>query len=482
MTTRRVAIYVRISRDKTGAGLGVERQEQDCRELAERLGWTVVAVYTDNDLSAYSGKPRPGYLALLDSISAGAVDAVIAWHSDRLHRSPVELETYIGVCTDDERDVPTHCVKAGRVDLATPSGRAMARTMGAWARYEVEHMIERQKSAKAQAAAAGKYRGGPRAYGYDRDGVTVVAEEAAIVREMTDRALAGESLRSLVRELNTRGVPTSTGATWKGPALRDVLIRHRNAGLIEHNGQELGDATWPALVDVDVWRVVRAMLTDPARRTSTSATERFIGAGVYRCGICDDGTTMRSAALRAGYPAATPAYRCRAFGHIVRKAEPIDELISEAVIEALSVPGAALDLAEAGEVDTGLLRSRATALRARLDDLAAMFGAGTIDARQLASGSESNRSQLADVEAQLTAAVATSPLSGVADADDVAAAWAAQTVSRQKAIVNALMTVTIHPAPRGRLPGGARFHPESIEIVGKAPGSRATSSPHLRAV
>lgn len=465
-----------------GAGLGVERQESDCRDLAERLGWTIVAVHSDNDMSAYSGKPRPGYLALLDGITAGTVDAVIAWHSDRLHRSPVELETYIGVCTDADRDVPTHCVKAGQVDLATPSGRAIARTLGAWARYEVEHMIERQKAAKAQAAAAGKYRGGPRAYGYARDGLTVVDAEAAIVREMSDRALAGESLRSLVRELNARGVPTSTGATWKGPSLRDVLVRYRNAGLIEHQGRELGDAAWPAIVDVDVWRAVRALLTDPARRTSTSATERFLGAGVYRCGICDDGTTMRSSALRAGYPATTPAYRCREYGHIVRKAAPIDELVSEAVIEVLSVPGAALDLFEPGAVDTGLLRSRATALRARLDDMAAMFGAGTIDARQLASGSESNRVQLDEVEAQLAAAVATSPLAGVADADDVAAAWAAQSVSRQKAIVNALMTVTIHPAPRGRLPGGARFHPESVEIVGKAPGSLMPEQAPLPAV
>ena len=46
------AIYARISRDREGAGLGVERQEADCRALAERLGWDVVAVYVDNDISA----------------------------------------------------------------------------------------------------------------------------------------------------------------------------------------------------------------------------------------------------------------------------------------------------------------------------------------------------------------------------------------------------------------------------------------------
>ena len=89
--SRRAAVYVRISRDKEGAGLGVERQEADCRALAEQLGWTIVAVHTDNDLSAYSGKPRPGYAALLADLRAGTADAVVVWHTDRLHRRPVEL-------------------------------------------------------------------------------------------------------------------------------------------------------------------------------------------------------------------------------------------------------------------------------------------------------------------------------------------------------------------------------------------------------
>src|SRR4051812_38035042 len=82
----RAVVYVRISRDRVGAGLGVERQEQDCRLLAARVGAEVVQVFVDNDLSAFSGKPRPGYQSLLAAIAAGSVDTVLAWHTDRLHR------------------------------------------------------------------------------------------------------------------------------------------------------------------------------------------------------------------------------------------------------------------------------------------------------------------------------------------------------------------------------------------------------------
>ncbi|MGZ6527028.1 MAG: recombinase family protein, partial [Actinomycetota bacterium] len=46
------AIYARISSDRDGLALGVERQLADCRELASRKGWPVAEEYIDNDISA----------------------------------------------------------------------------------------------------------------------------------------------------------------------------------------------------------------------------------------------------------------------------------------------------------------------------------------------------------------------------------------------------------------------------------------------
>ena len=89
----RAAIYVRISKDRAGAGLGVARQEEDCRALCERRGWQVARVFVDNDVSAYSGKPRPAWRELLTDLAAGRADAVVCWHVDRLTRSPASWRT-----------------------------------------------------------------------------------------------------------------------------------------------------------------------------------------------------------------------------------------------------------------------------------------------------------------------------------------------------------------------------------------------------
>src|SRR5450830_1455177 len=113
------AIYCRISSDPEHDGLGVERQRVDCEALASRLGWTVAATFTDDDRSAYSGKPRPAYRDLLAAIDSGTIGAVVAWHPDRLHRSPRELEGFIDLVERHGTAVQT--VTAGAYDLTTPT-------------------------------------------------------------------------------------------------------------------------------------------------------------------------------------------------------------------------------------------------------------------------------------------------------------------------------------------------------------------------
>src|SRR4051794_36815060 len=115
-----VALYARISRDADGEGLGVARQLEDCRALAERRGWGLVDEYVDNDISAYSGKSRPQYKRLLEDIRAGRVDIVVAWAPERLHRSPRELEDFLELIETCGIGVET--VKAGVWDVSTSHG------------------------------------------------------------------------------------------------------------------------------------------------------------------------------------------------------------------------------------------------------------------------------------------------------------------------------------------------------------------------
>ena len=464
---RKAAIYVRISEDREsrgGAGLGVKRQEDDCRALASRLGWAVVEpIYEDNDVSAYSGKPRPSYRRLLADLRTGVADAVLCWHTDRLHRSPVELEEYIEVC--QPREIPTQTVKAGPLDLATPSGRLMARQLGAYARFESEHHSDRAKRARLQAATDGRWIGGLRPFGYGADGMTLIEAEADAIRWMAAEVLAGNSLRSIARKLNAEGTFTSQGRPWTPRAVALLLQRPRNAGLSQHQGEPIGPAKWPAILDSDTWRGVVAVLGDPTRNTTASRARKWLLSGLALCGVC--GEPVRSTVSAWGTRRA-PAYVCPA-GHVRRNAVELDDYVEATVVERLSRPDAAELLAPDQTGDVAALHAQDAGLRARLDELGRMFGDGMIDALQLASGTASIRTQREAVTEALAASSRGSVLQGVADAPDVAEVWEGLDLSRRRAIVDVLLEVTILRTKRGgaRRKGETTFDPASVGIEWK---------------
>lgn len=457
----RAVIYARISRDRIGAGLGVERQEADCRALAARLGFLVVLVLVDNDLSAYSGKRRPGYVQLLEMIAAGEADVVLAWHGDRLHRSISELEQYISVC--EARDVPTFTATAGELDLTTATGRMHARIAGAVARHEVEHSIERQQAAKLQKAVAGKWGGGRRPYGYEGDGTTVRPAEAEVIRTATDAILNGSSLRALVADLNERGLTTSTGRPWQPSELRKVLMRPRNAGLREHKGAIIGKAEWPALVGEEKWRATVSILTDPDRRTSHTTARKWMLSNLATCGVC--GAELRVTKPGSGR-AVVPSYTCKVGKHVVRNAVELERYVGLVVIERLKRPDAIDLLRPASEIsDTSALYAEQAALQTRLDDLADDLD---LDERSLARRTKALNARLDEIKAALAVAGRGNVFAGVVDAPDVAAAWEALALARRRAIIDTLMTVIVHRTGKGRRPGWrageSYFDPKTVEI------------------
>lgn len=460
----RATIYCRISRDREGAGLGVATQQADCRELAESLGYSIVTVHTDNDLSAYSGKRRPGYQALLDEIRAGKTDAVIAWHTDRLHRSPVELEDYVAAC--EAHNVKTQTVKAGHIDLSSASGLMVARMLGATARYEVDHGIERQRRAKQRSAEAGKWKGGRRPYGYEADGVTVRPEEAKAIAEATTALLSGASIHGLVREWNAAGRRTTSCNKWATNSLRTTMLRVRNAGLMEHRGEIIGKAGWPAIVPEAQWRALVDMLNNPARRSNVANTaRRWIGSGLYRC---ECGSTLICSSTNGA-----PGYRCRGgCRRLSRRQADVDELVTAVVVERLRRPDIADLLRSDDDNQVSALEAEAVALRSRLDSLAAMFAQGAVDAQQLTEGSREINRRLDEVRELTSAAYSGTALAGVADAEDPGAAWRDASLDRRRAVLDALATITLLRGAAGRPagwePGQSYFRPELIEIQWKA--------------
>ncbi|HYV60775.1 MAG TPA: recombinase family protein, partial [Acidimicrobiia bacterium] len=98
----RAAVYTRISLDRSRKRAAVERQRADCEALCADHGWQVVDYFEDNDRSAYSGRERPAYGRLVEAVVRGEVDAVVAWHQDRLWRNVIEQQTFLALGREAE--------------------------------------------------------------------------------------------------------------------------------------------------------------------------------------------------------------------------------------------------------------------------------------------------------------------------------------------------------------------------------------------
>lgn len=453
----RAAVYCRISEDPTGEGLGVARQEEDCRQLIDTNGWQLTRVFVDNDISNYQGRFRPAYQQLLAEIEAGTLDTVVVWHPDRLHRHLGELEAFIDLL--ERRDVTVRTVRAGELDLSTAAGRLTARIVGAVARNESEHRAERIRRQRRQAACDGYYQGGRVPFGYRLVRFGVLEPDpgqAAVVSEIAERLLAGESLAGVARDLNDRGLRTAGQQRWRNDTLIRVVTHPCVAGLSTYKGEVVGTAIWDPIIDDDDRRaLVRYFGERTARRPRMPVRSYLLAGGLARCGRCGIGLRGQIKHLGRTYLCAPGVGQ--ACGRLCCTAEPAEAHVAEAVLARIEAgltnwPGPSSDL-DAAELEAQLAEHDA-----RLGELADLYADHTITKVEWLRA----RRSIADArESLLERLRVRRPVRRLADPKQLRSAWPDLTLDGRRAVLSMVIDhITVAPVGKG-----GRFRPDRLTIT-----------------
>lgn len=385
------------------------------------------------------------------------------------------------------------------------------------------------------------------------DAEVAEGSEAWEVDKAMDLVLAGESLRGICRGWKAKGItspprrrrlPDGTrtepvAGEFVATTLRRLLLRPRNAGLLEVKRETVGRAAWPPLTTEEKWRACKAILEQPERRSTMSTVRKWLGGDLYRCGALEvrletsggrsfehtgeftdqdlplyaevgggkpgraattkeqlakvygedlavvevaaaqgrGGCTETMQTLGRGVGSDT-AYRCRTGGHVSRVAKYVDEYVEEWAVERLSRPDAAeLLMAPAPEQEpVQQLVAREEAIRGKLAENQRDYDEDLKTRAQYLESNARLRAKLGEIETEWERRSTAPVLRGVKLGTEQAAKdWEAYSLDRKRAIIDAIMKVTILPAQRGRpegfRPGDTYFDERSVRIEPKQPSA-----------
>jgi DNA invertase Pin-like site-specific DNA recombinase len=469
-----------------GIPLALEDQVERMTERAQELGWTVWKVIQNPRLSAYKKRKitlpdgtrdyrvfRPDLREALGHLAAGRANAMVCLDLDRAFRDPADLRDLINVVEHSPHSIIVESV-TGSLHMEKGYDNFDAEIRVLVANKASRDTARRVASARKKRVLAGKFGGGPRPYGFESDGLTIRESEAAVIAECSRRVLEIDgqtenltSLRSLARELNERGLTTARGKKWTNTTLRTTLLRPRNAGLLVYCDKEVGAAPWAPIVPEDVYRAVHRLVNDPARSTPKGALPKNLGSGIYRCGVCNDGTKCQ---LGCGKKHER-RYVCDRLAHLARNAAYLDKFMEFVVVGRICEDGIVESFVHRAsampEVDVAALRAEATAIRVKLNALAEDYVLEKIDRAQMLTGTQLGKDRLVEVKNELASASVDSPLRAFVDVapENVLATWRDQPKVTQRSILDTLTQTTLKRQGKG----GHGFNSDAVDVRWKTP-------------
>jgi len=501
-------IYLRLSEFAAGDDAGTfEARADELHELAAEIGVHVPAanVRVENDVDPVTGRVR-GASATRARDRVTSSNGLVSMRTRRPVYEGVMLDLQHraarGVIVSDESrlardwrdgmDLLDSCAigQAGCVALDDDGSPRWVLSPGGGTRGERSRLLDRiddarkyaedisAKVAKGRRRWAGRsWHGGPRPWGYQVEqgtdeharNLVLDADEAAAANLYADALLGGSSLKWCVADLRDRagrgeaGTASASGVRWTSRSLVGALIKPTMAGLAVKGGGWV-EAPWPPVIEREKWERLRALLLDPARRTSTRGSEpRWLVSSFATCGAEGCGKLLRVGGAGRGRG---PAYVGAECGHIRRDAEKVDALIEARALALLRRPEVVARLRPPARpgVDRAQLVVELGKVDERKRHLADMAAIGRIDDDFLVMTLAGINKQEAALRAKLDATAAEPDVLAGFRESPADAVWAGLDVSRRRAVIRRLFAaVVVDRAGRG-----GRFDPALIRAIPRA--------------
>ncbi len=346
---KRCAVYCRVSSDERldQSFNSIDAQKEAGHAFIKSQsheGW--IAVADDYDDGGYSGgnMDRPALKRLLADIERGQIDIVVVYKIDRLSRSLADFARMVDVF--DQHRVSFSAVTQ-QINSATSMGRLMLNVLLSFAQFEREVTGERIRDKIAASKAKGMWMGGPLPLGYDVNNRLLVINEveAKLVRRIFDDFVAMRSATLMAKAYCAEGVLTKGGKPFTKQTIYKMLHNRMYLGEIVHKGQHF-PGQHQAIVTQTQWDAVHALIAtdgiERRRATNDHQSEPVLLRGLL---FTSDGerlvpsyTRKKGKTYRYYSPIKHRRLGAWASQHGALPAAPIEELVTQQIVAALSAP------------------------------------------------------------------------------------------------------------------------------------------------
>jgi hypothetical protein len=277
-------------------------------------------------------------------------------------------------------------------------------------------------------------------------GRKVHLEQARILRIAAERALQGESMRSLSRDLADEWI-AADGRSFEPRDIKRFLTSPTTFGFRVHYGEIVGEMPGEPAVDPKLYGPLTSLLNHPGRLSQRGSEPRWLLSSIARCGVClemgEPGVIdhKRARSLRHG-----DAYYCRKYNHVARDMERVDRFVQELLLRLFERPETLAKL-DAGD-DGGAAVDADLALIDRLGKEIEKFIADAsktrLSALMVARYVEPLQDQIDAARSRVNSATAPiDPALRRMLGPNARAEWAGMTISERRATIRAAAQVTI---------------------------------------
>ena len=302
----RVAAYCRVSTDSEDQLNSFVAQNTHYNAfIRNHENWTLVDVYADEGISGTSAKKRADFQRLLNDCRKGKIDKVLVKSISRFARNTAE-------CLEAIRELKSLGISVffeeHNIDTKMVSSEMLTAVIASCAQAESESISKNMRWSYQKRMERGTFLPGSLPYGYKMTEKQIEVEpaEAAIIREIFARYLAGDSKLRIAATLNEREILTHKGKKWDYCAIRYILRNVNYTGdslwqksystesfppkKVRNHGEKpqyYASNTHPPIISQETYQAVQNLLEERSQffRSGAGVQQDVFGCMIY-CGHC----------------------------------------------------------------------------------------------------------------------------------------------------------------------------------------------------